>query len=189
MIGSYAGVPGAILVAVAAAVHVSRGDRRYWREKSRHAALAVTAIMLLLWPLVFDGIVGFDSDRTVIYTGFFWTVLVLLWSMVTSCVQSASQADMDVALTKTNANIIIGAAFAVGALLSVISGQNKTQSVAGARIMLISLLMCIAFVIPGLLNMNVKSPVAGAVRSAQRGFLHYAMGLFIASIVVSWVES
>mgnify|MGYP002879953715 CR=1 FL=1 len=87
--------------------------------------------------------------------------------------------------TKQWASIIIGAAWAVGTLLSVIRTSGG-QSIQGSKILLASLVLCIAFIVP-LSSEGVDARTASSVtlRSAQRAALHYSVGLFIIGISVS----
>jgi len=84
--------------------------------------------------------------------------------------------------------VVIGAAWAVGTLLGALR-KSGDQSVEGSKILLLSLVLCIAFVVP--LNTDTgdaRTTSAVVLRSAQRSALHYSVGLFIVGIGLSVVR-
>lgn len=178
----------AIAVATVIQVNTSKDDRTR-KERSRLYASAVFASALLLWPIVIERAVGWNtiSNHVSLALGFAWTGMLLFWEMTGNMDESGSDgvSRQKAAETKQWASIIIGAAWAVGTLLSVIR-SGGSQSVLGSKILLSSLVLCIAFIVP-LSSEGSDSRTASSValRSAQRSALHYSVGLFIVGITVS----
>lgn len=185
-------LPIAVIIIIVATFQARRGDARMRQEKTRILSSGITAAMLIFWPILFGLVVGWHvvAKNPIVIVGFIWAAVILVWDIYTSCAhpETGSDAQKRVADTKTNANIIVGAAWAVGALLAVINTQGRTQPARGARILLMALVMCIAFVIPIILDIDPRTLMARSVRAAQRSVLQYSIGLFVAGIIVSWVH-
>lgn len=181
----------ATMVAVVTVVHAQRGDARHLQEKGQTVATGVSTVALLLWPLVFNALVGFNTLKTspVLLIAYLWTVALIAWEILTSNRdwETPEEADQRSSSTKMNANVLIGAAWAVGSLLTVVSRSSK-QSEHGARILLVALVLCVAFVIPMMVDIDLRSPVAKTMRGLQRTALQYSVGLFVAGITISWLH-
>ena len=177
-----------VAVTTLTSVRTSKDDRTR-KERSRIYAAAVFASALLLWPVIVQKAVGWDeiARDTPLALGFVWTGVLLVWEMTANMDESGSDgiSRQRAAETKQWASIIIGAAWAVGTLLSVIR-TGGGQSIQGSKILLASLVLCIAFIVP-LSSEGVDARTASSVtlRSAQRAALHYSVGLFIIGISVS----
>ncbi len=161
----------------------------YRRESGVLTDACVNAVFLLMWPCLFSLAVGWDiiNKSPIVLLGFGWTILMILWDVTTRAedesIQTAEQKNGN---TKNNANVIVGAAWAVGSLLMVVSKQSQ-QSPRAAKVLLLSLLMCVAFIIPTMIEFDVRTPLARAMRKVQRNALHYAIGLFVAGVTINWV--
>ena len=84
--------------------------------------------------------------------------------------------------TRQLSNIVIGASWAVGSLLAVIQGKQNTL---GAKLLLLSLVLSIGFIVPLTSDNDPRSLRGVVLRSGQRGILHYCVGLFIFGIIIS----
>lgn len=164
-------------------------DARYQRSKSKHVSTAIHVSSLLLLPLIFHTLVGFDRmmAKPTVLIGLVWSTLMIVWSILSQCGSQESEHDarQSSADTRMIANIVIGSALAVGALLNVVK-EDSAASKDGAKIMLLSVSLLLALVIPTIVRHDVRSPSGTALRSVQQNVLYVAMGLFISSIAVTY---
>ena len=178
------------VILVVTAIQTRQGDDRMRKERSRIHSAAVYAIALLLWPVVMEKLVGFSriaKQPLLLGFGFLWAAALLAWELTTNMdeTHSGNAARQRSAETKNYAGVIIGAAWAVGTLLGALRTDGK-QSVEGSQILLLSLVLCIAFIVP--LNTDstdARTTSAVVLRSSQRSALHYSVGLFITGIGLS----
>jgi len=180
----------AVVIILASVVQTRTGDDRTRKERSRIHSAAVYACALLLWPVVIDHLVGFPrmvQHPALLGFGFVWASALLLYELTTNMdeTRSGSAARQRSAETKNYAGVIIGAAWAVGTLLGALRTDGK-QSAEGSKVLLLSLVLCIAFIVP--LNTDAadaRATSAVILRSSQRSALHYSVGLFITGIGLS----
>ena len=183
-------VLSAACVLILSARQKGAGDDRYRREKARIVVAGVYAAGLLLWPVICSTIIGWDKIKAhpILGIAFAWTVGAFAWELFANMGEETDHEAMRATGdTRTNANVIIGAAWAVGSLLAVVRATGS-QSSDGARILLMALVLCIAFVIPLPIDENPRTIRSRVVRSSQRSVLYYAVGLFIAGIIISWKD-
>jgi hypothetical protein len=179
---------GISVVSYACSKRTSNDDK----HKMRHFSNTAYYVAILLWPVVFDGIVGYEALRNdwKIWFGFLWPIFLLglhLQHMGEQNRHTAPEAQHRHNELKSNANALIASAWGMGALLAVVM-KTEGQSSNGARIMMISLLMCIAFLLPSTAFATSTYP-AQISRTVQNSVLNMAIGLFISGIVVSWNDS
>jgi hypothetical protein len=178
----------AALISVVGVKKSQNKDQRLRNENRQRAVLTVSVVALLLWPAIFHAIVGLRTLEVSPYTlaGFAWPVVMIAYLSMTECKEHEveSMAHKRISDQRHTATNIIAAAFAVGALLNVV--RNNKSSVQGANIMLASLVLLIAFVVPSIVDSDVRQPGQAAIRAAQRHVLHYAIGLFVTGIIVTW---
>jgi hypothetical protein len=185
---------GLSLLLIGATVYHSNRSTVYKSLFFRHESGSLTnacanAVFLLCWPVLFGMVVEWDTvnKHPLVLLGFGWTVLMILWDTMTKheyeTIQDALQENNS---TKNNANVIVGAAWAVGSLLMVVSKESK-QSPKAAKVLLISLILCVAFIIPTMIEFDPRTPLAHAMRRVQRNTLHYAIGLFVTGVTINWV--
>ena len=175
---------GFLCVCVAAAIladSVKRThgmDLRMRRERNAILSAAVSAAVLILYPLIFHKLVGFEG---IAMFGFLWTYVMILYD---GYQQPESREDDQAALYNTSnaANVVIGACWATGSLIHAIS--NRGMNSKGARILLISLVLCVSFVLSTHAKHD-RSETSVVVRTVQRNILHVAVGLFISGILIS----
>jgi hypothetical protein len=162
-------------------------DPEVKREKMRIIGATVSLIGALLWPVLWNQLAGFAVvvHHPLTLFAFLWPMIVsgidLIYS--TTARNPAEQARIfGLAELSTDANTLIGVAFAVGSLLA--SQANRRLADATVPLLMYSLLFLIAFIVPTpTLDPNDYSGfAAGAI---QRTFFNYAMGLVIAGIAVN----
>ena len=148
---------------------------------------AVYFVSLLL--CLFGFVVGFDKLQGKMWLAFLWPTILGLYGLigVTRTKRDSKNFQIHNEI-KANANGLISANFAMGVLLSVLRKNNDASAHSnGARILMISLLMCIAFLLPST-NDEPESYKANLIRNAQQSIFHMAVGLFVAGMFVSWQE-
>lgn len=145
----------------------------------RFIANGVTTASILLWPMLWDLTVGLDVlvEKPRMLFGFYWPMVVsslnLPAIMDTRLVLAQSSEETESGLT-ADAQAIISAAFAMGALLA------TTKSVRGTHIIMYAMIACLALVVP---NINTADDQHRAVVYAcQRASLNYAIGFIVAGI-------
>lgn len=184
MVDRYTKYISFVVVPLAIVVAVAMGKKQPFAEQQeKMLTIGTKSIFLLLWPVVFGLVVGWDNvaKNAWVSIGFIWTVLALLWNLFL-------QPDGEDPAVRSSAQIVIGAAWAVGTLLAVSNKKGKWQPQNGARILLISLVLCIGFVVPSFVSKtDPPSQSTSIVRSFQQSILHYAIGLFVCGITISWV--
>lgn len=179
-----------VIVIAAAAVQTKSGDDRMRKERSRIHSAAVYATALLAWPLAVERIVGFSriSEHPVLLgSGFAWGAALIAWEMTGNMDETlgAAEARQRSAETKNFASVVIGAAWAVGTLVSALR-TGGGQSAEGSKVLLLSLILCIAFIVPLTSEAgDVRDTSSVVLRSAQRSALHYSVGLFIMGVGLS----
>lgn len=167
-----------------------RGKMLFQRENGDMAVTTTYSTMMLLWPMIFGVIVGWAkvNEYPILSIAFFWPLLMIVWDSCSSLTdESPVEAEKRSSNTKVNANVIVGASWAVGSLLVVIT-KSSTLPPEAARILLVSVVLCVAFVVPFMVEFDLRSPLARSMRAIQRTVMQYSIGLFIAGIVLSWVN-
>ena len=175
-------------------------DRRYDGNRLRVVLNGVYAAGIVLWPLLFHALVDLNSigntthgiTNFLMTIGFMWPVVLIAVDMLCVCKRKKANAQESLSREgeiRGNANVLIGAAWALGALLSVVKGSegDYPQSREGARIILIALLLCLAFVIPTS-DHPTRSYDTSMIRAGQKTILNFSIGLFVTGIAVSWAK-
>lgn len=154
-----------------------------FHETNRLYNNGVLMASILVWPLLFGAVVGWDQLTGKMWFPFLWPTVLMVYGLTQTTTKEAPEtAFQRHNEIKSNANGLIGAAFALGTLLAVIQGNQSKQ---GAQVLMISLLMCIAFLLPSPLS-SPDSYTAHVIRTTQQNFFHMALGLFMAGIFISW---
>jgi hypothetical protein len=159
-----------------------------FKEKMKLYNNAVLMAGILAWPLLFQQIVGWDKLEGKMWFAFLWPTLLLMMGLVEiSKKESKETAFQKQSEIKSNAHGLINASFAMGILLTIIRNSNndKAHSQEGAQILMISLMMCIAFLLP-FFTKEADSYEGNIVRTGQQSIFHMAIGLFMAGMFVSW---
>ncbi len=164
-------------------------DLRFEREKIRAISSTTMAIGLLLWPILFHLVVGAKSlQDPYVAIVFAWPIVLIAFDLYhtgsrTKETESEEHArNLDI---KNNGIALVGGAWAIGALLAAITDRERGHSKQGSVSILISLLIAIALLIPSA-DAHVSSSTSIVVRSAQKCLLNYAVGLFVAGVVIAW---
>ena len=154
-----------------------------YKEKTKLYNNGILLASIVVWPWVFSQVVGFNQLQGKMWFPFLWPTLLIVYAMAQNTAkespETAFQRHNEI---KSNANGLIAAAFALGTLLSVVQGN---QSKEGAQVLMISLLMCIGFLLPSPMG-SPTSYKAAVVRTGQQSVFHMALGLFMSGIFLSW---
>lgn len=159
-----------------------------YKEKMKLYNNAILMASILAWPLIFQQVVGWDKLEGKMWFAFLWPTLLLLMGMLeVSKKETKETAFQKQAQINSNAHGLISASFAMGILLTVIrnASNDKAHSQEGAQILMISLMMCIAFLLP-FFTKEANSYEANIVRTGQESVFHMSIGLFMAGMFVSW---
>ena len=194
----------AVAVVVSACVYLAKlDDNRRQKERAQVTVSAVYALSLIAWPAAFvavlwvlngtaieDSMLGSDGRRSYgVAFALFWPLLLLTWDLVqTGGRRRSSEPDETQRYigTKSNAAIIVGGAWALGTLLSIISGRSGGHSAESAKIVMLSLVLCIAFVLPTPGDGPRRSVTNLTIGAWQKSALNYAIGFFVLGIVLAW---
>ena len=180
-------------------------DDRLDRYRMHIYTSAIYCVGGLLWPVCFYflAIRSYETlqDPYVVF-GFAWPIALILMDVVfarnrsrRSEVEEESRANE----LRGSGSMLIGAAWAVGALLAIVAstgapgfkhgvgvgGGGEGWSSKAAGMVLAALLMCIAFLIPAPEN-AARSYFNITYRAGQKVFLNWAVGLFVVGIVFAW---
>ena len=140
----------------------------------------IVASNIFLWPILWDLTIGYERmvEQPRISFGFFWPMLISSFDMRYIMDQRAGSGhNMDKLATGLNmdAQAIISAAFAMGALMS------SLKSVRGTHIIMYALIMSLALVIPQIATPS-DTPDRAIILSAQKAALNDAIGFIVAGI-------
>jgi hypothetical protein len=162
---------------------VDDADPEVKREKMRIISSSVTAVGAFLWPVLWDILAGMSvvSHHPLTMFGFLWPMVVGLLDLTyVRSAKNAVQAEkvFGIGELSTDANTLVGVAFAVGSLLS---SQSTAVADATVPLLMYALLLLIAFIVPtpSLDPNDYSGFLAGTV---QRMFFNYAMGFVVAGI-------
>lgn len=140
----------------------------------------------LVWPVLFDFTVGIDKviERPRLSMGFIWPELMAIldsYFVMQVAPTSTEEARGRSQALNMDAQAIISAAFAMGALLS------GLKSAAGTHVIMFALIMSLALVIP-----SVSTPSHTQdhiiVQAFQRSALNYSMGYIITGISMDFLS-
>lgn len=165
------------------------------RESMRAASNGIYAIALLVWPVIFNVLVPKQASRdSRLCFGFAWPLILLAFKLV--CCPTRGRDDPQQCHArhqeiKSNAGALVGASLAIGVLLAALSGgrsqAQQWSSTHGAKLIMISLLLCISFLLPS--DELIRSSYAShIVRSAQIAIFQIAIGLFITGVTIAWLK-
>lgn len=135
---------------------------------------------IFLWPILWDATIGYERmvEQPRVAFGFFWPMAISAFDMrYIFDKRAGSGHDMDVMANGLNmdAQAIISAAFAMGALMS------SLKSVRGTHIIMYALIMSLALVIPQVATPS-NTPDHTIILMAQKAALNNAIGFILAGI-------
>jgi hypothetical protein len=156
------------------------------REKMRIIASGVSAAGILLWPVIWDTVAGYSLlvHHPLTIFGFLWPMVMAMIDLgYSSSARSAVAAErvFGIGQLSSDANTLVGVAFAVGSLLA---SQSNAVADATVPLLMYALILLIAFIIPtpSLDPNDYAGFLAGAV---QRMFFNYAMGFVITGVTLN----
>ena len=193
------GVAAAVVAGGAVVAGRTIRDDRLERYKMHIVTSSIYCVGALLWPVVFYFIAASSyaalRDPYIVF-GFLWPLVLLMMDIAFVTQRFRRSESEEESLSnelRGSGGMLIGAAWAVGALLAVIASKKIVSPASGgegwsetaARLVLIALLLCIAFLIPSPQH-NARSYFSLQYRSAQKVMLNYAIGLFVVGVVFAW---
>lgn len=165
-----------------ASVDVFRKDRALTQLELKMMSNGVTAISILFWPVLWDSTIGYDRliERPRVIAGFVWPLLISTIDLKFSIGKSFNQESLTRNLA-SDAQAIISAAFAMGALMA---GLKSTR---GTHIIMYALIMSLALVIPQV-AVPKHSSTRAIVFATQKTALNYAIGYIVAGIGIDFLS-
>ena len=146
---------------------------------------------LMVWPLLYFIICSSSNlnikDHPYIILGLIWPVILILakmCSLADGSKETAQESHVRHSETRGSAGLLFTAAFGVGVLLTAL---RKTSSDLGTKLVLLSLLFCVAFLIP-VTTSSVENHTSHIIRTLQTCVTHMAIGIFILGITVSYFD-
>ena len=151
--------------------------------KKRICACTTYVIAILLWPMLFHHLIGFDliPNMPLLTMSLVWPFLFLSINILhatrvrNSKLHGRTSLQMDV-------NALTGFCFAIGSLLA--SQMGKRIAVCTSSIFSTAFLLCLAFVMPSP-EIPDDYTLSVVVETIQQSFLQYAIALLIAGISIN----
>ena len=161
-------------------------------DKTRQLDNAIHLLALVGWPALFFAICA-STGLTVwtdpyILLGLGWPVFLLSAKMMTiehDRKEEAQESHVRHGEARGSAGLLFTAAFGVGVILTAL---RKDADRLGSKLVLLSLLMCVAFLIPSATH-PVTSHTAHTIRTLQTCVTQMAIGIFILGITVSYFRA
>jgi hypothetical protein len=150
----------------------------------RRAAAATTyGAMLLLWPVLFSAVIRIDflHQMPALWLSLGWPLAMLLLNMAQAD-QPRDRRMHEKTNQQIDVNTVTGFCFAVGGMVSSQLGKQAMLSV--ATIFTTAFLLCLALVLPTP-EIPTQTILFVVVETIQQSFLHWAIGLLIAGIVLN----
>jgi len=173
----------AVFAALAVEAGVVVGKKATPDFSRRIAACSSYSVLSVLWPSLFACLVGLDS---LLRSPMLWFALVwppaLLSISVANSYQPRDGRYHAKASTQMDTNAIAGFCFAVGGLASSRLGRKVANGTGG--MLAAAFLMCLAFVMPSP-EIPEDDTLSVVVETVQQAFLHFAIGLLIAAILIN----
>lgn len=178
------------ILAVAKLVYsLTRKPKPSNRLRVTMSANMIYLTALSLWPFLFlllcRSVQADIQNSPLLLIGYVWPVLLLISRMVLLNPDHKPSKDEDKSKYQENRStggLMFTAAFGVGILLGAIRGVQDRQ---GAKLILASLLLCVAFFIPTHIFVcgTVGSQIVNVVQTCV---LHIAIGILMTGIVISY---
>ncbi|AVK76880.1 hypothetical protein pmac_cds_192 [Pandoravirus macleodensis] len=154
------------------------------REKMRLLGAGVSTVGVLVWPVLWDALAGYAivAHHPLTLFGFAWPILMSMLDLsYLAANKNSIQAQRVFGLGEisSDANTLVGVAFAVGSLL--VSQGNTRLADATIPLLMYALLLLIAFIVP-IPTLDPDDYSGFATGAIQRTFFNYAMGFVIAGI-------
>lgn len=162
-------------------------DPELKKEKCRLISVTSSAVGLLLWPLLWDYLVGFAVviHNPLVLLGFVWPIVMEIMdiSFATSNAKSLKMERIfGVNQMQADSTTLLAITFAIGSLL--FSQARSRLAEATVPLLLYALLILLVFLMPTP-SLDPNELTGFAFGSMQRSFYHYSLGLVIAGITVN----
>lgn len=163
---------------------IKDNDPAIREEKYKIIINTVGAISIMLWPVIWNATIGFNTMtyHPITIFAFFWPMVMNLLDIIFVTKSPNFENSRKVLTHKTvqdDSAALISIAFAIGTLLAT-QGLSR-MSKATAPILMYALLLLIAFIIPTP-SLDEDSYTGFAINSIQRSFFDYAIGFIIAGV-------
>ena len=177
---TFLSLAGVILGETAITVELYQKHNRLNGMTQRLISNGITASNVLLWPILFDFTCGFELlvDIPRVGFGFFWPMVISTFDLQYTMDPRVGSGHNMTRLARglnIDAQSIISAAFAMGALMS------SLKSVRGTHIIMYALVMALSLVIVQIGTPD-DTPDRAIVLSAQKAALNDAIGFIVAGI-------
>ena len=151
----------------------------------RVATATTYCVAALGWPLAWSLVLGVADRCSFMALALAWGSVLTTWDLVAYARAAPGEwlSSPEEQRLQVQGTALVSTAFAIGAILA--GSINRKVANAAAPAVLLSLSLCVAFVIP-----TVRTPrspvVACAVRSAQRSALTYSQGFVLAGLTMAY---
>lgn len=162
-------------------------DPEIKREKMRLIGATVSTLGILLWPVVWDSLIGYSiiTHHPLTLFGFLWPMIMNMLDL-SAAATSSNAVDAEqvygIGEISQDSNTLVGIAFAIGSFLS--SQTNAKLVNATIPLLMYALLLLIAFIVPTP-SLDPNDYSGFAVGTIQRTFFNYAMGFVITGITIN----
>jgi hypothetical protein len=190
-----------ILIAVFIATYTNRTlapISRFLRQRGDDDAVIyynVMAIGVLLWPMLWYITIGFDAlkECPTLFIAFLWPIVLGIFQLVDiyydkhEDVQDSQQQRITlIGSIHSDGAAIVSFAFAIGSLYWSVSRTtgDHINLIPSVRIIIVSLLVCIATIVPLSHFANNNQRYSTVARVAQRVFVNYAVGFIIGALII-----
>lgn len=176
-------------------------DKRRLKERVRITTSSIYAVTLVLWPIIFLYVANIVSPTYLLSTAngdtiilpfmfaLVWPALLILWDLIDTSTRRRELENDETnryMSNKSTAAIIVGGAWAIGSLMTIVNGRSGGHTTESAQVILLSLVMCIAFVLPVVGDGSRRSVSSINISAIQKASMNYAVGFFILGIAMAW---
>ena len=170
-----------IMLAVANGVLYSRSLAGRYRR--RVYITSTYTLALMMWPAVFDCLVGFKLARRLplVNVGLIWPFLFLTLNIA----QARNSRDRKLhprGSLQMDVGSISGFSFAIGSLIS--SQMGKHAGIVTSPIFTFAFLLCLGFVLPTP-DIPEDFNLTFVIEAMQQSFLHFAIALLISGLAIN----
>lgn len=175
LLGMVGGVLGSAVSAVKSVRHNSLNI-----VQNQIMSNAVTTSAALFWPVLFDVTVGYPqlAEHPKLLMGFMWPPVISCFDLASTMEQlpvSEEESRRTNRELNADAQAVISAAFAMGALMAGI------RSMRGTNIIMYALILSLALVIPNI-STSKRAVHRMLVHTLQKQALNYAIGFIVSGI-------
>lgn len=175
---------GVVVGETVTSVNAFRRNRRLTNLELNMISNGIIMSSILFWPVLWDFTVGYARllERPRIIFGFFWPILISTMDLRYAADKRRDVNQETMARTlNMDAQAVISAAFAMGALMT---GLKSTR---GTHIIMYALIMSLALVVPQIAAPN-HTRDRTVVMSVQKASLNYAIGYIVAGIGMDFLS-